>query len=120
VNAASEVGGAAVVFRVMVLALFLELADLAVELVDQPVYRGVHVTLDFLCVECGTPNVQRRFGLVAQLFNRQDYAGVYQVIEVPFQSLHLARNEFPQRAGEIDMVAGNLQIHVASWCVEIF
>jgi len=62
-------------------------------------------------VDCAAAHVQRRFGLLAQLFNRQHAVHVDDLVEVPANAFELLLHIAPQRVCDFYVVAGDVELH---------
>src|ERR1044071_1656220 len=89
---------------VLVGLLFLVLEHAAVELVGQQVDGGVHVFLGGIGMDGIAAHMQRGFGLLSELLNRQHAMHVDYVVEMarnPFEFLFDVR---AHRRGDFDMM----------------
>jgi hypothetical protein len=77
----------------MVGQLFFVFLQLAIELVNQHVDRGVHVILFHLGKEVGAVDVYGGLGYLPVFFHRQDYMYVGYMIEVALQPLEFFMHE---------------------------
>src|SRR5207244_13038677 len=80
---------------VMISHLFLVLFQASVELVGQQIDRGVHILVDRFRMDRGTAYVQRRLGLLSQLFHRQYAVHIQHLIVVPADALEFLFNITP-------------------------
>lgn len=97
---------------VMILELFLMLDDLAVELVDQPVDGGIHIFLDVIGKQAVAADHHCRLSLVTQLLNRQYDVGIDYLIEMPFQALKFISDILAQRASDVEVMPGEIDLHI--------
>src|SRR6202044_3155549 len=59
----------------------------------------------------GSAYMQRRFGLLSQLFNRQYAVHVQHLIVVPADALEFLLDITPHGLGDLDMMAGDVELH---------
>src|SRR5689334_7549923 len=93
--------------------LLLVLHDLSIELVGQHVDCRVHVGLDGFRVKVLAAQVHGGLDLLLQLVHRQHDVHVDHVIEVARHALQLVAHVAAERGRDVDMVAGELQVHRA-------
>src|SRR5262249_18767901 len=92
----------------------LVLDHAAIELVGQQVYGGVHVFLGGIGMDGITANVQRGFGLLSELLNRENTMHVDYVVEMTRNPFELLFHVRAHRLGDFDMMTGKRQLHDSS------
>ena len=102
---------------VMIGELFLVFLDAPIELVGQQVDGGIHVLFRGIGMNRVAADVQRRFGLLSQLLHRQHTVNVDDLIEVPRDALELLLHVSAQGRSDLDMMAGDVELHSRLLCV---
>src|SRR5260221_278588 len=91
--------------------LFLVLAHTPVELVGERIDRRVHVGVFGQCMDRLTAQMQCRLGPLLELFHRQHAVRIDHVIGMAHQALELLFHVAAQRGTDLDMMAGDAQMH---------
>src|SRR5687767_9885815 len=84
---------------------------LAVELVDQPVDRRVHVAVVRLHVDVLARHVHVGLDPLVELLHRHHDVHVDHVVEVPIDALELRDDVVADRLGDLDVVTGQVEVH---------
>ena len=84
---------------------------LAVELVHEPVDRGVHVAVVGLHVDVLARQVHVGLDALVELFHRHHHVHVDHVVEVPIDPFELRDDVVADRGRDFDVVAGEVQVH---------
>src|SRR5205085_12568114 len=104
---------------VVVLHAGLVAADLAIELVDQFIERGVEVRVRALRKHVVALHMDAALGalpsfLFLLLFNREEYLDVHDLFEMTGDAIELGGHVVSESGGNFEMVTADRQVHGAS------
>src|SRR3954469_7101789 len=99
---------------ILLVALVLVAQDLTIELVGERVDRGIEIVFLAFAVQVLAADMQRAFGLLADLVHREDHVGVDHMVEVPVDALELRAHVAQDRRGDVDMMAAHVEVHIPS------
>ena len=91
-------------------------ADLAVELVDQLIDRGIEIFAGVLDEDVLALDMQRDLGLLTsflltELLDGQQHVDVDDLVEVARDAIHLREHIFPQGGRDVEVMTADRQIH---------
>jgi len=86
----------------------LMLHDLAIELVDQAVDRGIHVFVQRLGKQVAPAHMYACFGFALRAFDRQNDANIDNMVEMARYSVELRGEIVADRGGYLQMMAGDI------------
>jgi hypothetical protein len=98
----------------MVGVLFLVLHDLAIKLVGHQVDGRIHAAVFRMGVEIAAADVQTHFHLVHQFFHLHDHLGIDYLIKMAFHTVEFLSDIVADGRGNLEMVAGNIEVHGVS------
>src|SRR3954468_2528190 len=96
---------------ILVVALVLVAQDLTIELVGEQVDRGIEIVFLAFAVQVLAADMQRAFGLLADLVHREDHVGVDHMVEVSRDPLELRAHVAQVGRGDIHVMAAHVEVH---------